>query len=198
MDTFCRFCGLIMTIEEKTYQSRSDHIKSVICFGDSDWWYHNRGHMDMQLMRRFARFAKVLYVNSIVVRKFNVSEGSMFFRRLIRKMRSILKGIKPSGIENLMVYSPFTMPVHHIPFARSVNHGILNHQISRQVCRLGFDEPLVWVTCPAAAPVAVNLPRAKLVYQRSDCYEQLPGIDSEQVKKYDEAAQETRGPRYLC
>ncbi len=157
----------------------------VVCFGDSDWWYHNRGHMDMQLMRRFAQFTKVLYVNSIMVRKFNLQEGTMFFRRFARKMRSIFKGLKPSGIENLMIYSPFTMPVHHIPFVRNVNHGILNHQILRQMRRLGFNRPLVWVTCPAAASVAVNMTRTKLVYQRSDCYEQLPGIDSEQVKKYD-------------
>jgi glycosyltransferase involved in cell wall biosynthesis len=158
----------------------------VVCFGDSDWWYHNRGHMDMQLMRRFAQFAKVLYVNSIVVRKFNLQEGTMFFHRFARKIRSIFKGLKPSGIENLMIYSPFTMPVHHIPVVRSINHGILSHQILRQMRRLGFNKPLVWVTCPAAAPVAVNLARTKLVYQRSDCYEQFPGVDSEQVKKYDE------------
>ena len=157
----------------------------VVCFGDSDWWYHNRGHMDIQLMRRFARLTKVLYVNSIVVRKFNVCEGSMFFRRFVRKMRSIFKGLKPSGIENLMIYSPFTMPVHHIPLVRRFNHDILNYQILYQMRRLGFSNPLVWVTCPAAAPVAVNLARTKLVYQRSDCYEQLPGVDSAQVEKYD-------------
>ncbi len=157
----------------------------VVCFGDSDWWYHNHGHMDIQLMRRFTRFTKVLYVNSIMVRKFNVCEGTMFFRRCARKVRSIFKGLKPSGIENLMVYSPFTMPVHHIPIMRRFNHEVLNHQILHQMRKLRFDKPLVWVTCPAAAPVAVNLARIKLVYQRSDCYEQLSGVDIEQVKKYD-------------
>ena len=30
-------------------------FESVICFGGEDWWYHNRGHIDMQLMRRFGK-----------------------------------------------------------------------------------------------------------------------------------------------
>ena len=29
----------------------------VICFGGVDWWYHNRGHYDIQMMRRFAKLA---------------------------------------------------------------------------------------------------------------------------------------------
>ncbi len=177
-------------ISELTPAEIYGKIRPVVCFGDSDWWYHNHGHMDIQLMRRFARFTKVLYVNSIMVRKFNVREGTMFFRRFARKLRSILRGIKPSGVENLMVYSPFTMPVHHIPFARSFNRRILNKQISHHLRRLRYDKPLVWVTCPGAAAVAVGLERTKLVYQRSDCYEELPGVDSKQVKKYDELLKE--------
>ena len=38
-----------------------------ICFSGEDWWYHNRGHADTQLMRRFARMGTTLYVNSIAM-----------------------------------------------------------------------------------------------------------------------------------
>src|SRR5690606_29139771 len=27
----------------------------VICFGGEDWWYHNRGHFDMQIMRELSK-----------------------------------------------------------------------------------------------------------------------------------------------
>ena len=40
----------------------------VICIGGEDWWYHNRGHFDFQIMRRIARDWPVLFVNSIAVR----------------------------------------------------------------------------------------------------------------------------------
>ena len=47
---------------------------SFICFGGEDWWYKNRGHIDMQLMRRFARLGTTLYVNSIVMQKPNLKK----------------------------------------------------------------------------------------------------------------------------
>ena len=36
----------------------------IICFGGEDWWDHDPGHYDMQLMRRLAGEVPVLYVNS--------------------------------------------------------------------------------------------------------------------------------------
>jgi glycosyltransferase involved in cell wall biosynthesis len=47
-------------------------------------------------------------------------------------------------------------------------------------------EPIVWIACPGAAEVAIGLPHAKLVYQRSDRYEDFPGLDSKQIKLYDQ------------
>jgi len=45
-----------------------------VCFGGEDWWYHNRGHIDMQLIQRFARSGTTLYVNSTVMQKLNLSQ----------------------------------------------------------------------------------------------------------------------------
>jgi glycosyltransferase involved in cell wall biosynthesis len=157
----------------------------VVCFGDNDWWYHNRGHMDIQLMRCFAKQSRVLYVNSIVIRKFNVQEGMMFLRRLVRKLRSIMRGMKSVDIENMTVYSPFSMPVHHIRFARSINEKVLSLQIRHCMRWLNMENPIIWVACPGAAKAAVTLPHCKIVYQRSDRYETFPGVDSKQVAQYD-------------
>jgi len=136
-------------------------------------------------MKRYARLGKVLYVNSIVVRKVNIHEGTMFFRRMKRKLRSITRGMRSSGVDNLTVYSPFSMPVHHISVARQFNRIAIRLQVQRCMHRLDIREPIVWVVCPGAAEVAVRLPYLKLVYQRSDRYEDLPGVDRRQVKLYD-------------
>jgi len=160
---------------------------SIVCFGDNDWWYHNHGHMDLQLMKQYAKTGRVLYVNSIVIRRFNIQEGTMFLRRVKRKVRSILRGMKPSGIENMTVYSPFTMPVHHIFGARYLNRLALQLQVGHCVGKLGMPEPIMWVACPGAAEVAIGLPHSKLVYQRSDRYEDFPGSDSKQVRLYDQS-----------
>lgn len=48
-----------------------------------------------------------------------------------------------------------------------------------------MEKPIIWVACPGAAETAVKLPCAKLIYQRSDCYEEFPGVDADQIRQYD-------------
>ena len=157
---------------------------SVVCFGGEDWWYHNRGHCDIQFMRQLGRHGRVLYVNSIVMRKPNFSEGAMFWRRLLRKSRSITRGLVRVQ-ENFWVYSPITAPVHHLRGARTLNERLLREQVRLSMRRLGMSCPLLWVNCPAACDTALALPQSALVYQRTDRYEDHPGVDVAQITQYD-------------
>jgi len=157
---------------------------SFLCFGGEDWWYHNRAHTDMQLMRRFARTGTALYVNSIMMRKHKIIGGSRFTEKLVRKVRSILKGLKESGA-GFWVYSPFTLPVHHISWARPFNETVLRFQIRRMLRKLRMKTPVVWVVCPAACDSAIKMNRAKLVYQRTDRFEDDPNVDRDTILAYD-------------
>ncbi len=158
--------------------------KSFLCFGGEDWWYHNRAHIDMQLMRRFARIGAAVYVNSIIMRKPEITGGKGFTERLIRKGKSILRGLKESG-EGFWVYSPFTMPVHHVLWAKPVNEVILRYQIRRIMRKLSLNMPVVWVACPAACNTAIKMKKKRLVYQRTDRYEDDPHVDREVILEYD-------------
>ena len=157
---------------------------SFLCFGGEDWWYHNRAHTDMQLMRRFARTGTALYVNSIMMRKHKIIGGSRFTEKLVRKVRSILKGLRESGA-GFWVYSPFTLPVHHISWARPFNETVLRFQIRRMLRKLRMKTPVVWVVCPAACDSAIKMNRAKLVYQRTDRFEDDPNVDRDTILAYD-------------
>jgi glycosyltransferase involved in cell wall biosynthesis len=156
----------------------------VLCFGGEDWWYHNRAHVDMQLMRRFAWRGRVLYVNSIVMRKPNVGEGRMFLRRVARKLGSLRRGLVEAE-PGFYVYSPVTLPVHHVPGARKLNQVALRGQIARALRKLDMREPLVWVACPAACEAALRLRGSALVYQRTDRYEEYPGVDRDAIRGFD-------------
>ena len=162
----------------------------IICFGGEDWWYCNRGHIDMQLMRRYARYGTTLYVNSIVMQKPNIREGKMFFRRLLRKVKSIFTGLKVSDA-GFWVYSPFTLPVHHLSWARPVNEIILRWQVHRVVHKLRMSKPIIWVACPAACDTAIKMKNAFLVYQRTDRYEEYPNVDPDIIRKYDQKLKTT-------
>jgi glycosyltransferase involved in cell wall biosynthesis len=168
------------------YQTESGKNRDItfICFGGEDWWYHNRAHTDMQLMRRFSRTSTTVYVNSIMMRRHKVIGGNRFTEKLARKIRSILRGLKKSDA-GFWVYSPFTLPVHHISWARPLNEAILRYQILRLTRKLQLTAPVVWVACPAACDTAIKMEKAKLVYQRTDRYEDDPNVDRDVILSYD-------------
>ena len=89
-------------------RTRTD-FDGVVCFGGEDWWYHNRGHFDMQVMRCLADSVPVLYVNSIGMRAPSPREGRMFLRRIGRKLASMRRGLVRVD-ERFAVLSPVTPP----------------------------------------------------------------------------------------
>lgn len=141
---------------------------SVLCFGDSDWWYHNRGHADMQFMRRFARKTRVVYVNSLGVRAPTVSEGRMFLRRVKRKLGSIARFYRDGG-EGFGVLSPLFAPFSG-GLAAGAAQAALTLQLRAMMRLLGMRHPLIWVACPTASIVLKQLTNQGIVHQLSDCY----------------------------
>lgn len=161
----------------------------VICFGGEDWWYHNRGHIDMQLMRRFAKRGTALYINSIVMQKLGLGQGRKFLGRLIRKSRSIFKGLKKSEA-GFWVYSPVSFPLHHITWCRRLNTTLLQFQINRVIKKLSIYDPIILVGCPTAYDIVFNMKKRKLVYQRTDRYEEYPNVNGDVIKMYDRRLKE--------
>jgi glycosyltransferase involved in cell wall biosynthesis len=157
----------------------------VVCFGGGDWWYHNRGHIDMQLMRRFAQKGTAVYVNSIVMQKPKIGRSHNFPEKLIRKVKSISRGLRPSG-EGFWVYSPFALPVQHIRWARPLNEAFLMLQLRKVIRKLHINNPLIWVTCPAACNVALKLRQNKLIWQRTDRWEEFPNVDARLIRQFDQ------------
>jgi glycosyltransferase involved in cell wall biosynthesis len=166
----------------------------VICFGGEDWWYHNRGHIDMQLMRCLAKTGTVVYVNSIVMQKpslkRNVGGGKSFTHKLIRKANSIFRGLQKSDA-GFWVYSPASLPVHHIWWLRPVNKILLRLQLWIIMRKLEIRNPIVWVACPAACDVVIKMRKAKLVYQRTDRFEEYPNVDADVISSYDRKLKNT-------
>ncbi len=157
----------------------------ILCFGGNDWWYHNRNHFDIQMLRCCAQYGNSIYINSIVMQKPNVSQGREFIHKLVRKARSIFRGLKRSG-EGFWIYSPLSLPVHHIRWLRPLNRILLQFQLRLVTRRLGIRNPIVWVACPAACDVAINMKKSRLIYQRTDCFEDLPNADARTVKDYNQ------------
>ena len=150
----------------------------IICFGGVDWWYHNRGHYDLQIMQGLSKHVPILYVNSIGMRAPNVREGTMFITRVFRKLRSLGRGLAEVR-PRFFVYSVFSIP-------GGESASLLVYQVKRAAKKCGIRSPLVWVACPPAASIVDELEPAGLVYQRTDRYEEYPGIDRDRIASFDQ------------
>jgi glycosyltransferase involved in cell wall biosynthesis len=145
----------------------------IICIGGSDWWYHNRGHFDFQVMRRFARTMPVLFVNSLGVRVPEVKNSTQFAGKIQRKLKSLARGAV--NVEtHFWVYSPLHVPGE---VGKKISGFALAPQIRFAAHRAGISKPLLWMHCPAGADLIEALQPVGVVMQRTDRFESFPEGD---------------------
>jgi len=170
----------------------------IICFGGVDWWYHNRGHYDLQMMRELSRDYPILYVNSIGMRPPRVGEGAMFLTRVKRKLKSLFRGLVRVR-ENFTVYSPVTLPGGgQNPLSAWIAKLVLSIQVKFAAYRSGIKRPLVWVACPPGEMIVDHLKPARLVYQRTDRFEDFAGVDPVRIKGFDTRLKEKSDIVLFC
>jgi hypothetical protein len=147
----------------------------VVCFAGVDWWYHNRGHNECQIMRRVARRVPVLWVNSLGMRAPAPGRTQLVARRYARKLASTIKGLRrdPGG---MWIYSPLFVP-RYTRRAVALNGRLVSAQVRWLTRRLGITRPSVWVTVPTAAPAALHGPCRRLVFNRCDDFSTFPEVD---------------------
>lgn len=166
----------------------------VICFGGEDWWYHNRGHYDMQMMRELSAHVPILYVNSIGMRVPRPGEGAMFIKRIRRKLASLRRGMVRVN-DRFAVFSAAVLPGERVG---AWTRKTLGFQVRAAAKRLGIRRPLVWVACPPAADAARSLARAGLIYQRTDRFESYTGVDSSAIAAADRGLKQSADATLFC
>jgi hypothetical protein len=156
-----------------------DH-PDIICFSAQDWWYHNRAHSDFQLMTRAARRRKVLLVNSIGMRMPMPGKSPLPFRRIWRKLKSMLRSVcRPlPDTPDYVVMTPVLFPFYGNAWARAFNAWLVRWQVQRQARRMGMRSPHIIVTVPTAWEVARKMERSCLVYNRSDKHSAFSEADT--------------------
>jgi GT2 family glycosyltransferase len=141
-----------------------------VCFSAQDWWCHNRGHSDFQLMTRVAHDRPVLLVNSIGMRMPLPGRTSMPLRRVLRKLRSTAKGLRQpvADVPGFSVLTPLTLPFYGRGRLSDLSAALVRRQVAAACRRLDIVSPVCMVTLPTAWPVVEPMPRQALVFNRSD------------------------------
>ena len=144
--------------------------RDIVIFCGQDWWYHNRAHSDFQLMTRAAKHRKVLLVNSIGMRMPMPGRSPLPFRRIFRKLKSMLRAVRRPlpDTPGFTVMTPVLFPFYGSEKARALNARSIRRQVMRVARRMGMVDPHIIVTVPTAWDVVREMPRSSLIYNRSD------------------------------
>ena len=157
------------------------NFDGIICIGGEDWWYHNRGHFDFQIMRRLARELPVLFVNSLGVRIPTAKHGGhgQVLARIRRKLGSFGRGL--THVETKFhVLSPLSVPGGK---GQGAFGWALAPQIKLAARRIGIRKPLLWIHCPPGADLLDAFDGAPVVLQRTDRFEAFPEGDPALLKR---------------
>jgi GT2 family glycosyltransferase/glycosyltransferase involved in cell wall biosynthesis len=159
-----------------------------ICFSAQDWWYHNQGHSDFQLMRGIALAEPVLVVNSLGMRMPLPGRTTSAGRRLLRKLRSVVRSVRrpDPSLPRFHVMTPVFLPAYGNRFVRRLNGRLVQLQVSAAARAIGIRHPAVLVTLPTAWDAAKRMKRRSLIVNRSDRYSALPEADASVIRPLEE------------
>jgi len=137
--------------------------RTIVCVGFADWnteLWTNQHH----LMSRLARSSKVLFVESLGLRRPTVAR-----RDLARIARRVVAGVRPPRqAGGVYVLSPLVLPFHGSAFVRLLNRRLLPAIVGFWSRRLGFREPVLWAYVPQAEVLIDTLRPSLVIYHCVD------------------------------
>jgi hypothetical protein len=155
----------------------------IVCFAGVDWWYHNRGHSECQIMRRLAERVPVLWINSIGMRLPTPGKTELPLTRYARKLWSTLRGLRRAE-RGLWIFSPIFIPRYSLR-AVEWNGWLLHFQVLFLSRLLGIRRPSVFVTVPTPARAVARGRWRRIVFNRSDAFSEFPEVDSALISQLE-------------
>ncbi len=156
-------------------------VDSFVCFAGIDWWYHNRAHSEVQIMRNISRHIPVLFVNSIGMRTPKRGVTKQPVRRIMRKLKSIMRGLVKVD-ERMWVYTPFILPPSHKKWRREINSRFVALQVKVVIKLLGLGRCARWVTLPTAYEAAKRIRGGAMIFNRCDAFSKFPEANEEYIR----------------
>ena|SRR5579872_6652162 len=155
--------------------------QNIICFA-KDWSQDPTSNN--HVMRLLARNNRVLWVNSIGMRKPNIASRSDI-GKMLRAVRKFVIG--PVEVEkNLWVFTPLVLPLPHSRWATSINQRILLLTIAFLRRRLKIDRFQLWTFLPNVAPYVGKLGESSVVYYCTDDFSHFTFVDGARLAAAEE------------
>jgi hypothetical protein len=120
--------------------------------------------------------SQVLYINSLGMRIPNLRTDRNAVRKIGRKLASFARYLRKDD-SGMHILSPISLPLPGSSAGRRFNSGSVRLQTRIVMSFLGIGDPIFYIGCPPAWEVIRPLKRRGLVYERTDIFEEMPGVD---------------------
>jgi glycosyltransferase involved in cell wall biosynthesis len=154
--------------------------RNIVCFAN-DWDADPTSKH--QVMKILSRSNRVLWVNSIGLRRPDVSVEDA--SRIVRKIRQWFSGPKRIN-DNMYAVTPLVIPFHQFRWVRRVNAWLASWYVRAQAKRLGMKGFQVWVFLPSAASIIPHLNPEKVVYYCVDEWSAFSFLDATAMRELEE------------
>ncbi|MGQ9609144.1 MAG: glycosyltransferase [bacterium] len=168
--------------------------ESIIIFSSDDWdsgLKTSKYHIAIRL----ARENRVLFINSVGLKKSNISLFSL--SKVINRIIKCIKGCKIIN-KNLYVYTPFVLPLQSKLIIQKLNNHILTKSIKFLKKRLNLHDPIIFIFTPRVVDVVGNLNEKGVVYY---CIDELTGyknINEDNLRSSEKRLLETANCVIAC
>lgn len=167
----------------KEHQSKLSDA-GIVCFSGTDWWYHNRGLFCPQVMRRLAKDHNVLYVNSLGMRVPSLRKDKHAVKKITRKLRSISRLLRKVD-DKMYVFSVLPFPFLETKIGRKLNTLFVFVQVRIAMMLTRIKDPIIFLGCPPALEVVRKIKHRYLIYERTDIFEEMPGVNKPYIAFLD-------------
>jgi glycosyltransferase involved in cell wall biosynthesis len=151
--------------------------RDIVCVGTADWQTELPINQH-QLMRRLANRNRVLFVESLGLRR-----PQLAGRDLRRIWHRLLKGLRAARpVDGLHVLSPLVLPFHGSAAIRALNRRLLQRQVGAAARRLGMAAPILWAYAPQAEDLLGVLRPELVVYHCVDDVAAQKGVDADSFR----------------
>ncbi|MHC4359218.1 MAG: glycosyltransferase [Planctomycetota bacterium] len=123
-------------------------------------------------MHSFACTNKIVYINP-VSSDFMGIRGPGFYRRVLRKVKSILKFFRKAD-HNFYVLSSLFVPLHGLWFIDIFNNALLIIQLRLIMFFLKVKKPILWVENVRCADIMSRFRWEAIIYHISDRFDECP------------------------
>jgi glycosyltransferase involved in cell wall biosynthesis len=156
---------------------RSDSLRGrdIVCVGFNDWDNEIRTNQHHLMSRLAADGSRVLFIESLGLRRPDLGSGRDL-RRIARRLR---RGLAPPRRANgVTVLSPLVLPFHASAIVRGLNALALHAAVRAAARRMGLRAAVLWGYVPQAEVLLDALHPELVVYHCVDDIAAQEGIDA--------------------